>query len=85
IEVMEEIGVRILNDKPKGFGDLGIEKFDFVVNMGCGDTCPFYPSKEYIDWNIPDPKGKGIDEIRVIRDIIKEKVLELIDYLRRYN
>lgn len=84
-QCMEEIGIRILNQKPKGFKDLSIQVFDFVVNMGCGDTCPFYPSKEYIDWNIPDPKDKPIEEVRKIRDIIKEKVLDLISYLENYE
>ncbi|MFN4244811.1 MAG: arsenate reductase ArsC [Brevinematia bacterium] len=82
-QCMEEIGVKILNEKPKGFNDLDVKVFDFVVNMGCGDTCPFYPSKEYIDWNIPDPKDKDIDEVRKIRDMIKEKVIELISYLEK--
>jgi len=84
-QCMEEIGIRILNKKPKGFSDLDVDVFDFVVNMGCGDTCPFYPSKEYIDWNIPDPKDKPIEEVRIIRDIIKERVLDLIHYLENYG
>lgn len=84
-QCMEEIGVKILNEKPKGFNDLEIKKFDFVINMGCGDKCPFYPSKSYIDWNIPDPKDKPIDEVRKIRDMIKEKVLELVKHLEKIN
>lgn len=84
-QCMEEIGVEIPNQKPKGFKDLNVEVFDFVVNMGCGDVCPFYPSKEYITWNIPDPKDKPIEEVRKIRDMIREKILELISYLESYK
>lgn len=84
-ECMDEIGVRILNEKPKGFKDLNVEKFDFVVNMGCGDTCPYYPSKEYINWDIPDPKGKSLDEVRKIRDLVRSKVVELVKYLESYK
>lgn len=84
-QCMEEIGVKILNERPKGFSDLPISKFDFVVNMGCGDTCPYYPSKEYIDWNIPDPKDKPMEEVRPIRDLIKSKILELVKYLENYE
>lgn len=85
IDAMRELNIEILNKRPKGFSDLEIKRFDFVVNMGCGDTCPFYPSKEYIDWNIPDPKGKSLDEVRKIRDLIKEKVLELIQYIKEHK
>ncbi|MCX8029715.1 MAG: arsenate reductase ArsC [Brevinematales bacterium] len=84
-QCMEEVGIKILNKKPKGFNDLDVKTFDFVVNMGCGDTCPYYPSKEYINWNIPDPKGKTIEEVREIRDIIKSKIIELINYLENYD
>ncbi|MEN2998743.1 MAG: arsenate reductase ArsC [Brevinematia bacterium] len=82
VKCMEEVGIKIQNRKPKGFDELDIKVFDFVVNMGCGDDCPFYPSRAYVSWDVPDPKGKSVEEVRVIREIIREKVTELVRHLR---
>ncbi len=83
VEAMKEVGIDISDRRPKGFDDLPKGMiFDFVVNMGCGDSCPYYPSRGTIDWSIPDPKDKNLDEVREIRDLIKNKITELGDYLR---
>jgi arsenate reductase len=83
VEAMKEVGIDISDKKPKGFGDLPKGMiFDFVVNMGCGDTCPYYPSRGTIDWNIPDPKDKELEEIKKIRDLIRDNIIELGNYLR---
>ena len=78
IAVMKESGVDISSQKPKGFYDLPVKDFDYVVTMGCQGTCPYLPAQENIAWNIDDPKGKAIDEIRKIRDDIDKKVKDLI-------
>jgi len=84
VEAMKEVGIDISDKKPKGFKDLPKEMiFDFVVNMGCGDTCPYYPSRGTIDWNIPDPKNRNPEEIKTIRDLIKDKIIELGEYIRK--
>ena len=54
------------------------EGADVVVTMGCGDQCPFIPGKRYIDWDLPDPKGRPLDEVRATRDAIGERVQQLV-------
>lgn len=78
IQVMQEAGIDISRQASKGFDDLPIDMFDYVVSMGCRDFCPFAPAKERIEWNIADPKDKYIDFFREVRDKIKEKVLSVI-------
>ena len=78
VKVMQQAGVDISGAYSKGFRDLGIKEFDYVITMGCKDTCPFVPAKKHIDWQIEDPKDKGEDFFRKTRDLIKEKVEELI-------
>ncbi|MDD4878977.1 MAG: arsenate reductase ArsC [Candidatus Omnitrophica bacterium] len=77
-KVMWEEKVDIFSQKSKGFNDLPVKDFDYVISMGCKDTCPFVPAKKHIEWNIPDPKGKEIEFFRMVRDTIKEKILKLI-------
>jgi len=74
IEAMKEAGVDISQARSKGFGDLPVQEYDYVVTMGCQDVCPFFPAKEELAWDIPDPKGKGREEFRRVRGLIKEKV-----------
>jgi arsenate reductase len=74
IKVMKEIDIDISSYKPKGFKDLPIKTFDYVITLGCGDICPFIPAKEHIDWLIDDPKGKEIEYFRKTRDFIEDKV-----------
>jgi len=78
IKVMQEAGVDISAVKSKGFNDLTVNDFDYVITMGCKDICPFVPAKEHLDWQIEDPKGKNEEFFRKTRDLIKEKVAQLI-------
>ena len=78
VKVMSEEGIDINAQLSKGFKDLPINKFDYVVTLGCGDVCPFIPAHRHISWEIQDPKGKGIQFFRDARDVIKNKVYELL-------
>lgn len=78
IKIMQEAGIDISGAQSKGFGDLSVKKFDYVVTMGCKDTCPFVPAEKHFNWLIDDPKGKSEEFFRKIRDQIKEKIEQLI-------
>ena len=78
VKVMDEIGIDITGQKSKGFMDLPYQAFDYIVTMGCQDTCPYFPAKEKFDWQIEDPKGKGVEIFRKVRDEIGNKVKELL-------
>ncbi|PIS30934.1 hypothetical protein COT42_02100 [Candidatus Saganbacteria bacterium CG08_land_8_20_14_0_20_45_16] len=78
IKVMKEIGIDISGQASKGFEQLPYNKFDLIVTMGCQDVCPFFPAKEKFDWQIEDPKGKGLEFFRKVRDEIGNKVKELL-------
>lgn len=79
VKTMKEIGIDIVTQKPKIISDSMIHEATRVVNMGCMDkeSCPALFVDDVVDWAIPDPKGKSIDEVRTIRDMIEKKVLEL--------
>ncbi len=77
IEVMKEVGIDISSQKSKGFDELDVKRFDLVITLGCGDVCPFVPAEKHIDWKVEDPKGKGIDVFRRVRDTIRDKVRDL--------
>ena len=77
VEAMAEEGIDLSREFPKPLTDGAVQAADVVVTMGCGDACPFYPGKRYEDWDLPDPAGKAIDEIRPIRDQIDRKVKAL--------
>ena len=77
VDVMQEIDIDISSRRPKGFTDADVEWADVVVTMGCGDVCPFFPGKEYIDWNLPDPVVLAPDEVRELRDDIRRRVADL--------
>ena len=81
VEVMAEAGVDISDQVPSVWTDDMIRSADVVVTMGCGDTCPFYPGRRYVDWELEDPSGKGPDEVRPIRDDIRTRVEQLIEEL----
>lgn len=83
VQVMKEIGIDMINQKPKVLSDDLITNSSKTVNMGCMDkeSCPSLFAKDVLDWNIPDPKEKSLDEVRVIRDKIKLEVLNLIKTL----
>jgi len=78
VQVMNELGIDISQYQPQKFTDDLLSKVDVVVTMGCGDTCPFIPGKTYLDWPLDDPKGKSVDEVRIIRDEIKSRVKDLL-------
>lgn len=78
---MKEEGIDLSAQRPKIITDEAVAASDVVITMGCGDVCPFYPGKRYLDWKLDDPAGQGIDAIRPIRDQIKSLVKELISTL----
>jgi arsenate reductase len=77
VEAMHEAGVDISSRRPKGFTDADVEWAEVVVTMGCGDVCPFFPGKQYVDWNLPDPATMTLDEVRTLRDDVKRRVAAL--------
>jgi arsenate reductase len=81
VEVMAELGIDIANRRPQLLTVELAEKADLVVTMGCGDTCPYIPGKRYVDWDLPDPKGRSLAEVRAIRDDVKRRVEELLTLL----
>lgn len=81
VKAMLEEGIDISAESPKVLTDSAVESSDVVITMGCGDACPFYPGKRYLDWKLDDPAGQGVDAVRPIRDHIKSLVKELIDTL----
>ncbi|HSB04083.1 MAG TPA: arsenate reductase ArsC [Thermodesulfobacteriota bacterium] len=78
IEVMKEKGIDLSSRLTKGLKDLPPVEMDYLVTMGCEETCPAVPARKIIEWEIPDPKGKSIDEVRRIRDIIEKRVRSLL-------
>jgi protein-tyrosine-phosphatase len=78
IAAMSEEGIDIANNSPKVLTDEAVKESDYVITMGCGDKCPFYPGKKYLDWALEDPAGKGVDAVRPIRDDIRARVEALI-------
>jgi arsenate reductase len=78
VEVMAENGIDLSRAVPKLLSDAAVRKADVVVTMGCGDACPFYPGKRYEDWELEDPAGKSVAEVRPIRDEIERRVQALI-------
>ena len=77
VEVMNELGIDLSGRTPHKLTTEDAEWAEVVVTMGCGDECPYIPGKRYIDWDLPDPKGLPIDEVRAIRDDIARRVTEL--------
>jgi protein-tyrosine-phosphatase len=78
VQVMEEIGIDISHEFPKPLNDEFVKAADVVITMGCGDACPVYPGKVYRDWDVEDPAGKPIEEVRRIRDDIRTRVKNLL-------
>jgi arsenate reductase len=78
VEVMREIGVDLVDVRPVRLSRELAEQADVVVTMGCGDACPYIPGKHYVDWDLPDPKGRPIEEVRATRDEIMRRVDDLL-------
>ena len=81
VAAMAEVGVDIATEQPKILTTKAVMASDVVITMGCGDTCPFYPGKRYVDWVLEDPAGKGVDAVRPIRDEIRRRVENLLSEL----
>jgi arsenate reductase (thioredoxin) len=78
VGAMEELGLDLSKEFPKPLTDEYVQAADVVVTMGCGDACPIYPGKRYLDWELSDPAGKSLEEIRPIRDEIDRRVRSLL-------
>lgn len=78
VEVMRKLDIDLSDRKPQKLSGALAERADVVVTMGCGDECPYIPGKRYIDWDLQDPKGRPINEVRATRDDITRRVEELL-------
>jgi arsenate reductase (thioredoxin) len=81
VEAMSEVGIDISAERPKKLEDAMVRESDVVITMGCGDACPVFPGKRYLDWDLPDPAGKPVDQVRPIRDEIDRRVRALMEEL----
>lgn len=83
VEAMAELGIDLHANgaRPKKLEDAAVEASDVVITMGCGDECPFYPGTRYLDWQLDDPAGQGVDAVRPIRDEIDRRVRALVSEL----
>ena len=82
VDAMEEVGVDLSQEFPKPLTDEFVRAADVVITMGCGDACPVYPGKRYEDWELEEPAGKDLEEVRRIRDDIRARVEALLEDLR---
>ena len=86
IVAMKELGYDLKTHRSKSLDQVKeFAPFDVVVTMGCGDACPWMPAKQFIDWQIPDPRDMNEEDFRKVRDLIKEKVTDLILLLKKPN
>lgn len=81
VAAMAERGIDLAGEAPRRWTDADLHAADVIVTMGCGDACPYVPGKRYLDWELVDPAGRPIEEIRPIRDDIERRVRELVDEL----
>ncbi|MBM4795341.1 arsenate reductase ArsC [Streptomyces sioyaensis] len=78
VEAMTEVGIDISAQRPKVLTTEAVQASDYVITMGCGDACPIFPGKKYLDWALEDPAGQGVESVRPIRDQIKIRIEALI-------
>jgi arsenate reductase len=78
VEAMAEVGIDISGQTPKVLTTGAVQASDVVITMGCGDACPIFPGKRYLDWQLEDPAGQGVETVRPIRDEIKARVRALL-------
>ncbi|MBK3529238.1 arsenate reductase ArsC [Streptomyces rubiginosohelvolus] len=78
VAAMAEVGIDITAAAPKVLTAEAVQASDYVITMGCGDTCPVFPGRTYLDWQLDDPAGKGVDAVRPIRDEIRRRVDALL-------
>ncbi len=83
VDAMHEVGIDVSAATPKVLTTDAVQASDVVITMGCGDECPYYPGKRYLDWKLDDPAGQGIDAVRPIRDEIRRRVEELLGEIAR--
>ncbi len=83
VEVMRELEIDLADREPQLLTTELAQQADVVVTMGCGDACPYIPGKRYVDWDLPDPKGRPLAEVRATRDELERQVRALIDELNR--
>ena len=81
VQAMAEIGLDISRELPKPLTPGKVQAADVVITMGCDDTCPVYPGQRHLDWDLPDPAGLTLDQVRPIRDDIAQRVRRLLDEL----
>jgi len=81
LAAMAEVGIDLRDERPKLLTDDAVRAADVVITMGCGDACPFYPGTRYLDWELADPAGLPVEQVRPIRDRIDELVAALVDEL----
>jgi protein-tyrosine-phosphatase len=81
VAAMQEVGLDLSQEFPKPLTDESVQAADVVITMGCGDACPIYPGKRYLDWELDDPAGKPLEEVRPIRDEIDRRVQLLLSEL----
>jgi protein-tyrosine-phosphatase len=81
VKAMAEVGIDISSQRPRPLTDEDAQRASTIVTMGCGDACPVYPGTRYLDWELPDPAGKTVEEVRGIRDEIDRLVRHLVDEL----
>ncbi len=78
VEAMREVGIDISAERPKSLTTDAVRASDYVITMGCGDACPVFPGKKYLDWDLGDPAGLGVGAIRPIRDEIRARIEALV-------
>ncbi len=78
VEAMAEVGIDIVGNMPQRWTEAMLERVDVVITMGCGDECPYVPGTRYLDWELTDPHGQGIETVRPIRDEIEKRVRALL-------
>jgi protein-tyrosine-phosphatase len=78
VEVMRELGIDLTDRRPRRLSHELAEQADVIVTMGCGDSCPYFPGKRYVDWDLPDPKGQPVDAVRALRDEISRRADGLV-------
>ena len=83
VQAMAEVGIDISTQTPKILTTAAVQASDVVITMGCGDACPIFPGKRYLDWDLADPAGKGVDDVRPIRDEIHRRIVDLLAELQR--
>lgn len=78
VEAMREIGIDITAEQPKVLTDDAVQASDVVITMGCGDACPYFPGRRYLDWELDDPAGQPLEKVRPVRDEIRRRVEGLL-------